>query len=219
MAKKSNKTRVPTNIYRCLTYCPNCPFKDNGKKINLHKNRVAEIKKLLLASDHNSFNCHKTVYDLDNTMQPTEEQKLKMCYGAYKFLKEQGVYNMAMRLALIYGIDKELSMENINKLFEDGYKIMQEGVNQFSLVKNEVIEIQKKKVFQNSFQTIVEFETEEENESRNYVYEKLLEEIQYHLEMIKTDNEEYFSDCSEDEKEHIVNYYNNELLKIQSYLI
>lgn len=26
---------VKTNLWRCLEYCPNCPFKDNGKAMLL----------------------------------------------------------------------------------------------------------------------------------------------------------------------------------------
>lgn len=91
---------VESNIYRCLSYCPNCPFKDDGKAIKLVKGRVDEIKEMLLESHVNSFNCHKTVYNLDVNMEPvtTHKQQLKMCYGAYKYLKDNGKQNLQMEL-------------------------------------------------------------------------------------------------------------------------
>lgn len=101
------KDIVKTNIYRCLEHCPNCPFLDNGKAVNLAEGGVDEIKKMLLASDNNSFNCHKTVYNLDNNMHGTEEQTPKMCYGAYLYLKKNGQSNIQMRLAEHFGIDSE----------------------------------------------------------------------------------------------------------------
>lgn len=74
---------VESNIYRCLNYCSNCPFKDDGKAIKLVKGRVDEIKEMLLESHVNSFNCHKTVYNLDVNMEPvtTHKQQLGVCYG------------------------------------------------------------------------------------------------------------------------------------------
>lgn len=96
---------VKSNIYRCTEYCSNCPFLDNGKKIDLAKGRVDDIKKMLLADVNNSFNCHKTVYNLDNNMNDTEEQDLKMCYGAYQYLKENSKQNLQMQLAQRLGIE------------------------------------------------------------------------------------------------------------------
>ena len=95
------------NIYRCEKHCKNCPFLDSGEKIHLKDGRMDEIRKMLLKNDSNSFNCHKTVYNLDENMNITEEQKPKMCYGAYKFLKEQKKPNIQMRLALSMGIDND----------------------------------------------------------------------------------------------------------------
>lgn len=103
------------SIYRCLKYCSNCPFKDNGKAINLQKGRVDSIKEELLGSPQNSFNCHKTVYNLDDRMQQTEEQKLKMCYGAFRFLLENGSSNQQMQIAYRMDLDEELKeyIENV----------------------------------------------------------------------------------------------------------
>ncbi|CAA6807855.1 MAG: Unknown protein [uncultured Sulfurovum sp.] len=90
---------ISPEIYRCVKHCNNCPFLDNGKSMSLNEGRVDNIKLTLLESDYNSFNCHKTVYNLDKDMKPTDNQKEKMCFGAYQFLKEQGKSNIQMRLA------------------------------------------------------------------------------------------------------------------------
>ena len=84
-------------IYRCTTYCSSCPFVDNGKIMHLADGRVDDIKEGL--DEGGSFNCHKTVYNLDENMEETAEQPLKMCYGAYKYLKEQGKQNQVMQVA------------------------------------------------------------------------------------------------------------------------
>lgn len=99
------------SIYRCLKYCGNCPFKDDGKAINLQKGRVEDIKKYLLESTDHSFNCHKTVYDLDENMEPTDKQDLKMCYGAYKYLLENNMLNRQMQIASRMNLDEELIQE------------------------------------------------------------------------------------------------------------
>lgn len=86
-----------SNVYRCEKYCSTCPFLDNGKAMCLEEGRVDSIKKMLLKGD--SFNCHKTVHNLDENLNPTEEQTVKMCYGAYKFLKDNGIQNQVMQVA------------------------------------------------------------------------------------------------------------------------
>lgn len=90
--------------YRCTDYCNNCPFIDNGSAMHLVPGRVDSIKADLLEDGH--FVCHKTVYDLDESMQDTEPQERKMCYGAYKFLKDKDKPNEIMRLAYTFGVDK-----------------------------------------------------------------------------------------------------------------
>lgn len=99
------------SIYRCLKYCGNCPFKDDGKAIELVTGRVDSIKEYLLKSVDRSFNCHKTVYNLDENMQPTEEQELKMCYGAYRFLLDNNMLNQQMQIAYRMKLDEELEQE------------------------------------------------------------------------------------------------------------
>lgn len=78
--------------------------------MRLHRDRVDEIKQMLLEDDRSSFNCHKTVYDLDSDMNGTEEQDLKMCAGAFEFLQQSGRSNLQMRFAYMLGIDKELAI-------------------------------------------------------------------------------------------------------------
>lgn len=102
---------LSSNVYRMTRHCSNCPWKDDGRSIGLREGRVDEIKKELLESDQNSFNCHKTVYNLDEEMSPTEKQKPKMCYGAFKFLQENNRSNIQMRLAYSMGIDEPLEEE------------------------------------------------------------------------------------------------------------
>lgn len=89
---------VESNLYRCTEHCPNCPFLDDGNAIHLKEGRVDQIKEELLKDDRQTFLCHKTVYNLDNEMEGTEEQQPKMCYGAYLFLKKEGTPNVSMRL-------------------------------------------------------------------------------------------------------------------------
>lgn len=86
------------SIYRKMTHCSTCPFLDNGKKMLLHEDRLKDIKEQLLNTD-TSFNCHKTVYSLDEELNPTKKQDLKMCYGAYVFLKNIGKQNQVMQVA------------------------------------------------------------------------------------------------------------------------
>lgn len=89
---------LDASIYRKKKYCSTCPFLDNGKAMFLEEGRVDEIKNTLLKSDMESFNCHKTVYNLDENLELTDEQPLKMCYGAYQFLKSKGRANIQMKL-------------------------------------------------------------------------------------------------------------------------
>lgn len=63
---------------------------------------------MLLEDNASSFNCHKTVYNLDLNMNEVEgyKQPLKMCYGAYKFLLDLDRPNIQMRLhKVLYGDD------------------------------------------------------------------------------------------------------------------
>jgi len=89
---------VNSSVYRKTKHCSTCPFLDDGKSMSLANGRVEDIKQGLL--EGGSFNCHKTVYDLNEDLSPSkEEQSLKMCYGAYLFLKENGMQNQVMQVA------------------------------------------------------------------------------------------------------------------------
>ena len=96
---------MTSEIYRVTKPCSNCPFLDNNKAIMLADGRLDEIKADLLKGG--SFNCHKTVYDLDENMEHTKKQELKMCAGAYQFLKKENKPNQQMQIAQRLGI-KEL---------------------------------------------------------------------------------------------------------------
>ena len=96
---------IATNIYRCIEYCNNCPFLDDGKKMMLNAGRVDNIKSYLDGDDTRSFSCHKTVHGLDNEMKNTEHQDPKMCKGAYDYLNKINRPNLMMRLAINMGID------------------------------------------------------------------------------------------------------------------
>ena len=109
---------MTSEIYRVTKPCNNCPFLDNGKAIMLADGRVDSIKEELLQGG--SFNCHKTVYNLDDNMNETEEQELKMCAGAYQFLKKENKPNQQMQIAQRFGI-KELGENNMKLYtFTDG---------------------------------------------------------------------------------------------------
>ncbi len=102
MAKDTPKL-VKTNEWRVTKMCGNCPFKDDGKAIHLRAGRVDDIKKQLESGE--SFSCHKTVYNLDVDMNPTEEQPLKMCAGAYEYLKKINKPNQIMQVAERFGYE------------------------------------------------------------------------------------------------------------------
>ena len=95
---------VNSNAFRVLKMCSNCPFKDNGKAMHLEEGRVNEIKESLKSDPMNSFNCHKTVYDLDVNMNSTHKQDLKMCAGAYEYLKGINQPNLHMNIARAMGL-------------------------------------------------------------------------------------------------------------------
>jgi len=99
---------VESNEYRVLKMCSNCPFRDNGKAMHLKEGRVDQLKEMLRSDSMNSFNCHKTVYDLDTDMNTSgSNQALKMCAGAYEYLKSINQPNIQMSLAEAWGIEKD----------------------------------------------------------------------------------------------------------------
>ena len=86
---------VETNAWRCTKPCKNCPLMDNGKSMHLEEGRVDAIKVDL--EKGNSFSCHVTVYESD------EQQKL--CYGAFKHLKDINKPNQIMQVAKRLGYE------------------------------------------------------------------------------------------------------------------
>lgn len=109
---------------------------------------------------------------------------------------------------------------NIKGVLSRGYRIVQSGVIDFSLVRlKESSETTKfSKVYTNEFMTIVEFEVTDEYSYIYIVYENLLKEIEYHIREIQEDSEDYFSDCDEQEKTHIKTEYYEELKLIRDIL-
>ena len=98
------KNTVEVNEWGVLTPCSNCPFLDDGKAVHLNPGRVDEIKEDLL--NDGNFVCHKTAYNLDINMEPSElNQTPKMCAGAYLYLKKLNKPNQIMRVAKAFGKD------------------------------------------------------------------------------------------------------------------
>ena len=87
-------------IYRCLKLCKSCPFIDNGKTMHLRKGRMDSIKKSLLNGEN--FVCHETIYNKN-----TGPKDKRMCYGAYKFLKDKNKPNQIMQIAERLGVKNE----------------------------------------------------------------------------------------------------------------
>ena len=92
---------MKTNIYRCTEACDDCPF-IAPEKLHISPERVDMIKEDL--DNDGNFICHKTAY-------PEEFGKpdigRRMCWGAWKYLKDTDNPNQIMRLAQRMGIDEE----------------------------------------------------------------------------------------------------------------
>ena len=72
--------------------CLNCPFRNDGAGIDLRPGRIEGIVSDLLANDHTTFVCHKT---LDKTR--------KTCAGAVAVMSKLGRLPIIARLALVTG--------------------------------------------------------------------------------------------------------------------
>ena len=94
---------------------------------------------------------------------------------------------------------------NIKALFSRGYKIVQTGLIDFELVKDEL--------------TIVQFEIDKPDSSLEEVYSRLLSEINYHIGEIEEDSEDYFDSMTEANKNHIKTSCYRELLDLRDFLI
>ena len=88
------------NVYRMTTPCKDCPFIDR-KALHISKNRLSDIKSDL--DNGGSFNCHKTVYP--DVFDTDPSVGLKMCCGAYDYLKSKGKTNAVMRFAEMLEVD------------------------------------------------------------------------------------------------------------------
>jgi hypothetical protein len=100
-------------------------------------------------------------------------------------------------------------MLNLQKLFDKGYRIVQSGVLEFSIRNSEnniIVEVE-----------IVDIKNPEELTIKN-IKNALSNEIQVHIERIEED-EDYFDDCTDEQKEHIKTVYLKELKSLKNILL
>lgn len=76
--------------------CSNCPFRNDGAEIELQPGRLKSIFAGLLADDHGTFLCHKTLDTAPMT-----------CAGAVAILAKAGRLPVIARLGLAVGIISE----------------------------------------------------------------------------------------------------------------
>ena len=95
-------------------------------------------------------------------------------------------------------------MLNVKALFSRGYKIVQTGIIDFELVKDDKI--------------IVHFEIESRTQSLETVYAFLLKELEYHISEIEENDEYYFDDLVSEEIDYIKTVF-RELLDIRDWLV
>lgn len=76
--------------------CANCPFRSDGAGVELRPGRLQSIIGGLLADDHQTFVCHKTL--------STER---KTCAGAIGVLSKFGRLPIIARLGLMTGVITE----------------------------------------------------------------------------------------------------------------
>lgn len=95
------------NLFKLRRPCANCPFLKVGA-IDLRPGRLAGIIQNLIADDHSTFYCHKTVVRADGThlddgryiAAGTES----MCAGAMIYLEKVGRPTVGMRLGSVVGL-------------------------------------------------------------------------------------------------------------------
>ncbi|MFN9474659.1 DUF6283 family protein [Acidovorax sp.] len=73
--------------------CANCPFRSDGGAVQLHPERLDDIVNGLLADDHKTFICHKTL-DLERMT----------CAGAVGVMAKLGHLPLVARLGLEFGV-------------------------------------------------------------------------------------------------------------------
>lgn len=97
-------------------------------------------------------------------------------------------------------------MLNIKVLLSRGYRLVQTGIIDFELVKDDKI--------------IVHFEIESRNNTLENVYEFLLKELEYHIREIEEESKDYFHEELVDEEiDYIKTTFYRELLDIRDWLI
>lgn len=73
--------------------CSNCPFRNDGKAIELRDGRLRSIVEVLLADDRETFVCHKTL-----------SKDRKTCAGAVGIMSRLGRLPVIARLGLSLGV-------------------------------------------------------------------------------------------------------------------
>lgn len=90
--------KMKPHHYRKTNYCNDCPFlTSNGENIHLDAGRLDKIKADLLSGEN--FVCHKTIFG--------DDKDRRMCYGAYKFLRDKDKPNQIMQLADRIGVEDD----------------------------------------------------------------------------------------------------------------
>lgn len=100
----------PKELFRIKKPCSNCPFRNDGKAINLSDARFEEIVASITQDDSTTFPCHKTVYDENGN---TLKGKSSYCVGAMAYLYKAKQPNIAMRLGIAMGLTTEPELEEL----------------------------------------------------------------------------------------------------------
>ena len=88
--------------------CANCPFRNDGRGIDLAPGRLQSIVEGLLSDDQQTFVCHKTLH--------TERMT---CAGAVAVLAKLGRLPLIARLGLRVGVIDEKDIEASKRLTLD----------------------------------------------------------------------------------------------------
>ena len=98
-------------------------------------------------------------------------------------------------------------MLDLEKILNNGYKIIQSGILEFSIrdsKNNIIVEVE-----------IQDIENPDELTIKN-IKNALLNEIQVHIECIEENDESYFNNCTDKEKKHIKTTYLKELKALKN---
>lgn len=106
--------------FRIKTPCANCPFRNDGKAIELAEGRLQNIIDGLLEDDWSTFHCHKTTHSLrggnfDEDGIYHESGAEAMCAGSMAYLHKAGRPTVEMRYALAMD---DLSVEELAEIAE-----------------------------------------------------------------------------------------------------